>query len=513
MGANSSQFDQGFIGKDIQKLVLRFVAIIVVSPLIGWMMARAWVPGNVIYMSVADGMKQILGTDNLSQALQLVASAGMGLYFGFLTIFILDIKKRVQGALLLLGTAIGLVVLTLQGVLLPNLDPGYTPNILAFFVLYVGGLVLDIDKLLSIDPSESTLRDPRTSNGDIPEFSNAAKGLFVVIALIIVLSLVQVILAGAFEVFDVVAAVVGIYLLYSFIQYEVKSDYMLLGPGQSGKSMAMLGMALTMYDFDDVQPDPNTYLQGAIDVAGDPQYEDWPFDQTEGLQETSFQMLVGDLFPRRMRLVAFDYPGQLLSEVSARVRELSSSSPLDVVPFVGETESPVPEVKADGGNITNQGDIVEIIANNVVEADTLMIVIDCERLVHPQSFEGETGTADERDRSLGIEFYEPILANTDVENTIITATKADVLIHDDSLPVEPPGEAGGFDVFKRQVNDMLDQRVAIKELKQQLGQSDIHPVFYKTKKEDGEYVPIHDDYHNLIPVGYEQLVDTIRRAH
>lgn len=514
MGANSSQFDQGFVGKDIQKLVLRFVAIIVVSPLLGWMLARAWVPGNTIYMTVATTLREVLGT-NLSRSLQLVASAGMGLYFGFLTIFILDIKKRVQGALLLLGTALGLVVLTIQGVLLPNLNPGYTPNILAFFVLYVAGLTFDMDKLLSIDPSQSTLRDPRTENGEVPEFSNAAKGLFVVLAFVIVLSLVQVILAGAFEIFDVVAAVVGIYLLYSFIQYEVKSDYMLLGPGQSGKSMAMLGMALTMYDFDDVQPDPNSYLQGAIELAGDPHYEDnWPFKQTEGLKETSFQMLVGDVFPRRMRLVAFDYPGQLLPQVSARVSELSATSPLDLVPFVGGAQNPVPEVQADGGAITDEGNIVDIVANNVVEADTLMVVIDCERLVHPNEFEGgETGAADEQDRSLGIEYYEPILESTDVDNTIITATKADVLVHDDSLPVDPPEQAGGFDGFKRQVNDMLDQRVAVQELKQQLGQSEIHPVFYKTKKEDGEYVPIRDDHHNLIPVGYEQLVDTIRRAH
>lgn len=513
MPGGPSQFDQDTIGKDTKKLLLRFVAILVVSPLIGWMMSRAWVPGNVIYMTVARTMREVLQVD-LASALQMFTCAGMGLYFGFLTIFVLDIKKRIQGALLLLGTAIGLVVLTVQGVLLPNIDFGYTPNVLAFFVFYVGGIVLDLDKLLSIDLSESTLRDPRTSSGEVPEFDNAAKGLFVVLALILVVSLVQVIIAGVFEIPDVFATVAGIYLLHSFIQYEVKSDYMLLGPGQSGKSMAMLGMALTMYDFDDVQPDPNAYLQRAIERASDPQYDDdWPFEQTEGLQETSFQMLVGDLFPRRMRLVAFDYPGQLLPEISDRARELAATSILDFVPFVGGTESASPEVKADGGAVTDTGNIVDIVANDVVGADTLMIVIDCERLVHPQDFDGGSTAPDDRDRSLGIEYYKPILENVDVERTIITATKADVLVHDADLPVEPPEQAGGFDAFKRQVNDMLDERYDIQELKQQLSQSEIHPVFYKTVQEDGEYVPLRDDSNNLIPVGYEQLVDTIRRAH
>lgn len=509
--ASESQFDEG-IGKDTIKLLLRFVAIIVASPLIGWMMARAWVPGHLIYDLTAKTMKEVLGV-GLAHALQMFTTGGMGLYFGFLTIFILDIKKRVQGALLLLGTALGLVVLTIQGVLIPNIDWAYTPNLMAFGVLYVAALFLDIDKLLSISIRESSLKDPRTSSGEVPEFRNAAKGLFWILALIIVLSLVQVALAGAFEPLDIVAAVIGIYLLHSFIQYEVKSDYMLLGPGQSGKSMAMLGMALTMYDFDDVQPDPNSYLQSAIDHAGDPKYEDdWPFEQTEELQESSFQMLVGDIFPRRMRLVAFDYPGQFLPEISDRVRELASSSILDFVPFVGGTADGTPELQADGGKITDRGDIVNIVAKNVVRADTLMVVIDCERLVHPQVFGGnDDGGAG--DSALGIEYYEPILDNTDVENTIIMATKADVLIHDDTLPVDSPEDAGGFDAFKQQVNVMLDERVAIQEMKQQLGQTEIHPVFYKTIKKDGEYVPLRDNYHNMVPVGYRELVDTIRRAH
>jgi hypothetical protein len=510
MGTQSTgqEFDEGAVGDDTKKLIVRFAAILVVSPLVGWMMARAWVPGHAIYDAAVDFLPDLIDGVTPTQAMQLVSTGGLGLYFGFLTIFILDIKKRVQGALLLLGTTLGLAVLTLQGVLLPNLDPGYTPNLMAFAALYAAALALDLDKLLSIDFSQSSLRNPRTASGELPEFSNAARGLFVVLAVVIAATLVQVVLADVYKVTDFLAAPVTVYLLYSFIQYEVKSDYMLLGPGQSGKSMAMLGMALTMYDFEDIQPKPNAYLQRAIERAGDPQYaDDWPFEQTEGLQETSFQILVGDLFPRRMRVVAFDYPGQLLPEITERVRDLASSSRLSIT----SDDTPASGVQADGGAVTDAGSIVDIVSQDVVAADTLMVVIDCERLIGAQT--DAAATPDGDSRSLGIEYYKPILENIDAENVIITATKADVLVHDNSLPVEPPETAGGFAEFERQVNDVLSQRYDIQELKQQLEQPEIHPVFYKTEKVDGEFVPLRDSSNNLIPVGYQQLVDAIRRAH
>lgn len=512
MASSSVQFDESTIGKETKKLIIRFVAILVAAPLLGWMLSRAWQPDHAIYATVADTMANVLQVGR-AHALQMFTMGALGLYFGFLTIFVLDIKKRVQGALLLLGTVIGLVVLTLQGRLLAVIDFGYLPNLLALVVCYAVGLAFDVDRLLSISLERSSLRDPRTEAGEIPEFRNAARGLFAILALVLVVSLVQTVLAGTFVLVDVAATAVGIYLLYSFIQYEVESDYMLLGPGKSGKSMAMLGMALTIYDFDDVQPDPNPYLQRAIERTGDPQYgDDWPFEQTEGLQETSFQLLVGDMFPRRMRLVAFDYPGQLLPEIAERVRELAGTSLLDDLPFVGGSDAGRAGLETDGGAVTDTGDVVTTVASNVVEADTLMIVIDCERLVNPRSFEGGNPSSGDRDRSLGIEYYKPILQNVDVERTIIVATKADVLVHDDSLQVDPPDHAGGFERFKRQVNAVLDDRYDVTELKQQLGQSEVQPVFYETRKVDGEYVPLRDDANNLIPVGYGQLIDVVREA-
>lgn len=508
---SDSRFDVGGLGSETRKLLIRFVAILVVSPVVGWMMARAWVPGHLIYDQATKQLPELIGVTP-THAMQLVSAGGLGLYFGFLTIFIIDVKKRVQGALLLVGTAIGLGVLAYQGVLLPNLNPGYTPNLIAFAILYVAALSLDLDKLLSIDFSESSFRDLRTSNGEIPEFNNAANGLFAVLALVILASLVQVVIADVYRIFDFIAAGITLYLLYTFIQYEVKSDYMLLGPGQSGKSMAMLGMALTMYDFEDVQPNPNSYLQHAIELAGDPQYQnDWPFEQTEGLQETSFQMLVGDLFPRRMRLAAFDYPGQLLPEISERIHTLAASS--SSLSLSSNTEPNTANVEADGGNITETGNIVDVVAKEALNADTLMIVLDCERLVHPGAFDNGDVATDGGGRALGIEYYKPILDSVDPDRVIITATKADILIHDGSLPVDPPEAVGGFAEFKRQVNELLDQRYDIQELKQQLGQSEIQPVFYKTKKENGEYVPIRDSSNNLIPVGFRELIDTLRRGH
>ncbi|UIO99747.1 hypothetical protein Hbl1158_14685 [Halobaculum sp. CBA1158] len=511
MTETAGQFGGGLSGSDGKKLIIRFLAILLAAPLVGWMMARAWVPNNLIYDLVGNTVQSILEVDNRFIALQVVGSAGLGLYLGFLLIFLIDIKKRVQGTLLLLGTVLGLVVLTVQGVLLPNIDLGYVPNVAAFALAFLAAIVLDIDKLFSISLEESTLKRPRTASGEIPEFTNTARALFGILSFVIVLSLVQVVLAGVFQPTDAVATVVMIFLLYKFIQYEVKSSYMMLGPSKSGKSMAMLGMALKMYDTDDVQPDPNPYLQRAIERASDPENaEDWPFPQTEQLNETSFQMLVGNLFPRRMRLVAYDYPGQLLPQIADRVEHMSSSSTLSRLPFLGGDEAP--DVQADGGAVESVDDQAGRVASDLLGSDILMVVIDCERLVHPQEFdEAETGGQD-TGRTLGIEYYKPILENSNVEHVVIAVTKADVLIHDESIPVQPPSAHGGFTGFKSEVNELLGERYDIQELKQALEETEVQPVFYKTEKRDGEYVPLRDASNNLIPVGYDNLIESIQRG-
>lgn len=512
MGSGTSQepsekkFSSQSIGGESKKLFLRFIGILVVAPLVGDMMARAWVLGNLFYDQAVKFLPEIIGVTP-THAMQLISCAGLGLYFGLLTVFILDIKKRVQGALLLIGTAIGLAILTQQGVLLPNLNPAYQPNFMAFGVAYAAALALDIDELLSISLSESSFGDPRTKSGDIPEFNNAANALFAILSLIIVASLAQVIIADTYTILDFIGAALTIYLLHSFIQYEVKSNYTLLGPGQSGKSMAMLGMALAMYDYEDINPKPNTYLQGAIERASDPHYADeWPFEQTEGLQETSFQVLVGDLFPKRMRIVAFDYPGQLLSEIPNKLKEITGTSTFST----SSSQSNPSPAKADGGTATKEGSAYTV-AKDVANADILMVVIDFERLIGTPA-EDDTGSTVEN-QSLGIEYYNEILDAVDVENVIIAATKADVLAHDDSFDVDLPETDKEFTRFKQEVDSILDQRYDIQELKQQLEQPDIHPVFYRTQEVNGELIPERDSANNLIPVGYKQLVDAIRREN
>lgn len=504
------QFSSGALGGESKKLVLRFAAIIIVSPLVGLMMARAWVPGNLFYDQAVNFLPDLIDGLTPSQTLQLVSTAGLGLYFGFLTIFILDIKKRVQGALLLIGTTIGLGLLAQQGVLLPNLDPGYQANYMAFAVAYVAALALDADELFRISLSKSSLGNLRTDNGDIPEFNNAANALFAVLSIVIIASLAQVAIADVSSPLDFVAAAVTIYLLYSFIQYEVKSNYTLLGPGKSGKSMAMLGMVLAMYDYEDINPKPNTYLQGAIERANDPHYADeWPFEQTEGLQETSFQILVGDLFPKRMRIVAFDYPGQLLSEIPDKLKEITGSSMLQSATS-SDAGNPA---QADGGTTTAEESAVAgsayTVAQDVANADILMVVIDFERLIGTPASDSDTFDS----RSLGIEYYNEILDTVEVDSVIITATKADVLAHDDAFDVSLPRNDEEFEQFKRDVDEILEQRYDIQELKQQLDQPEIHPVFYRTKEMDGDLVPERTERGNLIPVGYKQLVDAIRREN
>lgn len=522
------------LGRDGKKLLKNFALIVAVSPLIGWTISRAWVPGNQLYAVIGSVLGAALGVGTF-KALEVVASGVFGAYLGFLLVFTYDVRKRIQGVLLLLGTVLGVVVLTIQGRFLVNIDPGFRPNQIVFALSLASALFVESDRLAALDADESMgdgppfdpgrirrltalIRNPRLGDGTVPEFTTAARGLFWLLTSLIGLSLVQVAIAGVFHPADLLA-VVGVYFLYQFIQYEVKSDFMLIGPRQSGKTMTMLGMVLEVLRSNaDVSPEPNDYLQDGIERANTPLLgKPWPFPGNDGTHKARFQMLVGDLFPRRMRLLSWDFPGQLLSALPDAVeRRAEADSPW--LPF-GGPDTGESFAQADGGEAgavpSSGGDrsTLDILADAVYEADILMIVIDCRRFALPSDRIDPNDT--DLNGELGVNHYKRILQTADVDETIVVATKADILFHEGYGDVDPPEEMGGYEAFARRVNDQLSDRDEIKTLLSATGSGEIVPVYFETEydEESEEYVPDRDPDSGNMPIkGFDYLLERVREV-
>jgi len=476
-------FKTGIQGKEPRKLLVRFVLIVATAPVIGSMMARAWVPGNVLYEESRALLTRILGLTG-SAAVDLVAVFVGGFYLALLVLFLFDVKKRVQAVLLSLGTGLACGAVAIAGVFFPAL--AVTPlNGFSFLLGFAAGLTLELQQLVAIDFETSSFRRPTLENGTLPEFRNAATVLFGILAIVVVATLGQVVLADVVTVFDLPASGVFLILLYQFVQYESETSYMTLGPARSGKSMLMLGLCLELLRNAETYPDPNDYLQQSLERASNlqPGTEQWPIPSTahDEVRAASFEVIAGYYFPRRLELTALDYAGQHLG----RVAELFET---DAKP---DDDDGVPGQVADW----------------IVSADTLFFILDVERLVFPEEFQ-EAGVTEETNVSWGLEHYETILDHMNPEDVVVIATKCDILI--DQGIVDPPSEYSSFDAFGDDITEYFLSRPDVRELMGTTGASAIQPVYFQTRKRDGEYVPRLDADGNLIPVGYTQLIDEIR---
>jgi len=295
----------------------------------------------------------------------------LGLYLAVLLVFTFDVKKRVQGMLLVLGSAMTLSILAGMNVFLPNIEFTSSLNLAGAVVGVAVALFVESGQLLALDLSESSFERPTLSNGQVPEFRYAAGLLFVILSIAVVLTLVQAVAADVIRVFDVAASGIFLVTLYLFIQYESETRYLTLGPERSGKSMMTLGLCLELMRNAESHPRPNAYLQNAIERASNLSEgeERWPIPSTslDEVHVGALEVISGYYFPRRLELRALDYAGQHLG----RVAELIADEE------VGADPTTVPEEVARG----------------IVDADTLLFILDVERLVYPEQFQ-EAGVTD-----------------------------------------------------------------------------------------------------------------------
>ena len=99
------------------KLVGYFVLILILAQPLSQMLGEAWAEAHLSRELIQ--MRLLLGLGH-----QAISISMLGLFLGFLILMTIDPKKRWQAALLWLGTAVGLIALQAQGLLLgsPNVN-------------------------------------------------------------------------------------------------------------------------------------------------------------------------------------------------------------------------------------------------------------------------------------------------------------------------------------------------------------------------------------------------------
>ncbi|WP_142860728.1 cation:proton antiporter family protein [Salinigranum halophilum] len=267
-----------------------------------------------------------------------------GLLITWLGLFAHDYRKRYQGALLLIGTLIVLVVMTALGRGVQNINPTLT-NLGSFLAGVALGILsegVEIEteedngkfqgNLRDIDFGESMFLRAMLINGDYAEFPIASLGLvYLVQGLVVVGNLVNIVVNGLTAPIITFVYIVGsglfLFFFDKFIDIDVppsERNFEVLGPQQSGKTYFALGLYRTVLEH------PKKYEQKDVDKAmivlnneyneGRRQYDPplpWKIiDATDRqLYQLEFSFLTKRRFPTLVNAEMRDHPGEVLQMI------------------------------------------------------------------------------------------------------------------------------------------------------------------------------------------------------
>jgi hypothetical protein len=464
------------------QLIIYLIVIIVFAGLLSPMLGEAWqrggFPRRLFYALNVFGVRT-----------EAVATFIMGLFFGSLLLMIYDTKKRLQGVLLFSGSTIGILLLSSQGLLLPNINFGET--LLWLVVGLLTGIVIGGGRQLL------SARDARSL-----ELRRASKLVFYMLTVIVLVGFFEYHLSypvpfqftpeGQFTVtegtrsldlhggaqqiaFNAIMVTGFVVVTKRFVQYDAKKDFLVLGPKAAGKSLLLVGSyleALERYSGSEDATTPLNPSQDLMNLVGqlDRQQDGWFISatRTQELETLNFQYVYGSVFPMNIQLSGLDYAGEWLEEIP------------DVM--LGTTDKS--EIPATLNRIHEA----------VEQADTLLLLIDCERYVN--------------DEPLDIEPYFDILQAADNKDVILVASKADVLAErfreEKGLNAEQY-----YEDFKQFTNDRLKSNQTIQSLVAQSAGTEIHPVYYQTRVNDeGERVPMRNSG-SVATVGFDKLLERL----
>jgi hypothetical protein len=459
-------------------LVLITVFTVLLSPMLGEAWQRAGLPRRLFYALNSFGLRT-----------EVVATVIMGLFFGSLLLMIYDTKKRLQGVLLFSGSVIGILLLSSQGLLLPNIDLSET------FLWLVFGLLAGV----AVGGGRQLVS---ARGAQVVELRRASKLVFYMLTIMVLVGFLEYHLTypvpfevtpdgqfrltgittsfgvngGAQQIVSNTVLVAGFVVVTKrFVQYDAQKDFFVLGPKASGKSLLLVGAyleALDRYSRDDEAATPLNPSQDLMDLVGqlDRKQEGWfvSATRTQELETLNFQYVYGSVFPMNIQLAGLDYAGEWLEDI--------------------------PDVMLGAMDSSEVPTTLTRVYEAVSQADTLILLIDCERYAN--------------DEPLDIEPYFEILQAAEDKDVILVASKADILAErfreEKGLNAEQY-----YDDFKQFTNDRLRANQTIQSLVAQSAGGEIHPVFYQTRVNDeGERVPMRNN-NSVATVGFDRLLERL----
>ena len=163
--------------------------------------------------------------------------------------------------------------------------------------------------------------------------------------------------------------------------------------------------------------------------------------------------------------------------------------------------------------------IIETMNERLSNANKIICTIDTEAAIkagylHLDTYPDETDSGGEKDPMAGkinslCEMYDPA-------EVIVVASKSDLLI-DQYLSDDPGSDetfephmdnVGDFEEFTDWVRKQFDVNAMPGNFRPGGGYS-LYPVYYRTREEDGKMVPEENDEGELMPEGFEQVIEAI----
>lgn len=414
--------------------------------------------------------------------------AGLGVAAGLLVLITLDQKARPQGLVLLLAFGVVMSRLLTAGELLAveefsTPDLAWTvPGLLVGFVFGGGSALL---QLRSLAPQEFrraprlltlllsfvlliALVETHVQYPELIEVSNNQVEVLSVDPTEIEFSSENVVVNSAVAAGAVISA-------QRFISYDDDTEFFVLGPPGSGKSLLLIGAyieALSGSKGDTVRRSekmsPSQDLMKLIENL-DQDTSEWIVEATgqNELRDLEFNYPRGSLFRQNVRISALDYAGEHLRRL--------------------------PDALDGDEDQTDQQ--LSRIATEVEKADTHIFLIDAERYIN--------------DDGLHLAEYFSILQNTDSNEVVLVVTKSDIFADMYWEEYERAPQAN-FAEFRAFVESQLTNSEQFETLLRQTPTSEIHPVYYETEfNDDGERVPYRDDTDSVVTVGFGRLLSTL----
>lgn len=487
---------------------------------------RGWYSGDPGHITRAVlGAPQTVGI-----TLGMMQATAVGVFVGVLGVMLLDVKKRLHAAVLLITAILLAPLLVIRSDFIPELFRTPLAEILPPLVV---GIAIGVAICLPSNPFE--LID-RNSNFEF-EFRRGAWAIHKLVLIAVVAMFVETTFIypdfsgwipldqATFQVrtdnlpFDI-AVVLGLWFsLRGFMQYDRSSTPFVVGPTGSGKTYFMIGALLddTQDTGTEIKKKSQALNKHVISINRDASIgntDQWNVDSTDAGQadEMWYTRVSSGLLPKNVRVNSLDYAGENLKDFGKVLADSVDPTEADESYFEGGKREDVVRLK-----------------QHVEESDVLILLLDAAEIfqdqlnnngVHPDGGtaieEINSGTAGSQTTATGSDFesiaaYDSILSEYgDNKRIMFAVTKADVLEQwfKTSFDLNIYRE-DHIDDFADLLYQLLRDHGVVRPLLEQSGADEVYPVYFRTELKDGQRVPFRPETGALSPFGFSRLMEDI----